>query len=537
MESVCACCLELKSAKSCTSISKIPEEKVYKYCIESDLTRNKNGNFYVCNTCKLSIMKDVEPRRSQKEILGLLEFPQAFMEELEQCCTRSLKEINDPEKKYLKLNRVEDYLLKPVIPFIRIGHLPRGRYFQLKGDLIMVSADVEETMNQILPRSQNLLPIAFKRKIEYHGHFMAEFIDRRKVQSYFKWFQQHNHLFKDFSLDEDLIEKFEQEAQEEVEEIDLRKNNLMTDHDTIKNKPVNIQDELYDSDEEVEIKDVLLEKEIVVNDNSSVITNKYIEDIHSNTVANKFSDMIISLEKLLSDEIEENLNPDPEDEMYVEDEIYLSDEDEDDDDEELLGSLPFEEVVNFKIMKKIKSESCSDAYWLKTNSNLKKLCKCGVIRKISSLMQAKYDLEKLKVEDSKAIAFKNELLKEFSACVEIGRRHLSGMEKNCHHKINSLSDDVENIIKNNEKNPVRTMEFVSSACKKIKENTDKLCVAPAEKGKWINWQSDIFLEEKLFPSHFPYGLGGYLSSNMLKKSNMGYSNYIKSRLLSANPKF
>ena len=232
MDSVCACCIELKSTKSCTSISKIPEEKVYKYCIESDLTRNKNGNFYVCNTCKLSIMKDVEPRRSQKEILGLLEFPEEFMEELEQCCTRSLKEINDPEKKYLKLNRVEDYLLKPVIPFIRIGHLPRGRYFQLKGDLIMVSADVEETMNKILPRSQNLLPVAFKRKIEYHGHFMAEFIDRRKVQSYFKWFQQHNHLFKEFSLDEDLIDKFEQEAQEEVEEIDVRKNNLMTDHDT-----------------------------------------------------------------------------------------------------------------------------------------------------------------------------------------------------------------------------------------------------------------------------------------------------------------
>ena len=96
-------------------------------------------------------MKDVEPRRSQKEILGLLEFPVELMDELEQCCTRSLKEINDPEKKYLKLNRVEDYLLKPVIPFIRIGHLPRGRYFQLKGDLIMVSADVEETMNKILP--------------------------------------------------------------------------------------------------------------------------------------------------------------------------------------------------------------------------------------------------------------------------------------------------------------------------------------------------------------------------------------------------
>ena len=188
MDLVCASCLELKSVKSCTSMSKIPEEKVLKYCIESDLTRNKNGHFYICTTCKLSIMKDVEPRRSQKEILGLLEFPVELMDELEQCCTRSLKEINDPQKKYLKLNRVEDYLLKPVIPFIRIGHLPRGRYFQLKGDLIMVSANVEETMNQILPRPQNLLPVAFKRKIEYHGHFMAEFIDRRKVQTYFKRF-------------------------------------------------------------------------------------------------------------------------------------------------------------------------------------------------------------------------------------------------------------------------------------------------------------------------------------------------------------
>ena len=60
---------------------------------------------------------------------------------------QSEKLRDDPEKKYLQLNRLEDYLLKPVIPFIRIGHLPRGRYFQLKGDLIMVSADVVSSEN------------------------------------------------------------------------------------------------------------------------------------------------------------------------------------------------------------------------------------------------------------------------------------------------------------------------------------------------------------------------------------------------------
>ena len=49
---------------------------------------------------------------------------------------------------------------------------------------------------------------------------------------------------------------------------------------------------------------------------------------------------------------------------------------------------------------------------------------------------------------------RNDLLEEFSACVETGRRHLSEMEKNCHHKINILSDDIENIILNNEKEGV-----------------------------------------------------------------------------------
>merc|ERR1712208_232099 len=86
-------------------------------------------------------------------------------------------------------------------------------------------------------------------------------------------------------------------------------------------------------------------------------------------------------------------------------------------------------------------------------------------------------------------------------------------------------------------NPKRTLDFVEKQTKKIKENAAKLSLAPGEHGKWINWQSDIFLEEKLFPRLFPYGIGVFLSSPLLKKSNMGYSNYIKNRLLSADPKF
>ena len=149
-------------------------------------------------------------------------------------------------------------------------------------------------------------------------------------------------------------------------------------------------------------------------------------------------------------------------------------------------------------------------------------------------MESKFRLEKIKVENVNSIAFKNELLKDFSNCIENGRKYLKSIVKNCHHTMNELSDDIENVIKNNEKNPHKTFELVSNQTKKIKENAKKLSLAPAEEGKWINWQSDLFLEEKMFPRLFPYGIGGFLSSNMLKRNNMGYSNYIKSRLLSAD---
>ena len=73
--------------------------------------------------------------------------------------------------------------------------------------------------------------------------------------------------------------------------------------------------------------------------------------------------------------------------------------------------------------------------------------------------------------------------------------------------------------------------------KKIKENVKKVIVAPGGGGKWKNWQSDLYLEEKLFPALFPYGIGGFLSSNMLRQDNMGFANYVKNRLLSADAKF
>ena len=120
MDLICSSCVEWKSVTSCAPIDKISTDKAMKYLIESDLTRNIDGNYYVCSTCKSSIDNDKEPRRAQKEILGFLNFPIELKELLEvQCTPRNKYDRHHPNKPYIELNRLEDYLLKPVIPFIR----------------------------------------------------------------------------------------------------------------------------------------------------------------------------------------------------------------------------------------------------------------------------------------------------------------------------------------------------------------------------------------------------------------------------------
>ena len=93
-----------------------------------------------------------------------------------------------------------------MIPFIRIAHCPRGSYFKVLGDLILISADVPSSMEKILPLEQSLVPVSFKRKLEYSGSYIEEYIEKKKVEFYFLWYKRHNHLYKDFKFDIYLME-------------------------------------------------------------------------------------------------------------------------------------------------------------------------------------------------------------------------------------------------------------------------------------------------------------------------------------------
>jgi hypothetical protein len=170
----------------------------------------------------------------------------------------------------------------------------------------------------------------------------------------------------------------------------------------------------------------------------------------------------------------------------------------------------------------MKKETNHAIYLLKTN--IANICKCEIERKISFILNKKFQLEKIKVEHEQLTSIKHQLSKEFSDCIENSRSLFGSALKNCHHEYNTLSSDIANFVEKNEKQTLKT-----------KGNAEKVFVAPSEEGKWVNWYSDLFLEEKLFPKLFSYGIGGYLSSNMLKKSDMGYANYIKNSLGMMHP--
>ena len=86
-------------------------------------------------------------------------------------------------------------------------------------------------MTKILPNEQNIIPVSLKRKLAYKGFYIEEWVDRQKVEIYFKWFKANNPHFKDLQLNTDLIPEFEQNIIADIEEYE-------------KEPDVSIQDEI-----------------------------------------------------------------------------------------------------------------------------------------------------------------------------------------------------------------------------------------------------------------------------------------------------
>merc|ERR1711962_519912 len=158
-------------------------------------TLSIDGKHYVCKYCKKIIKKNKIPPCNEKIKKFIIDkLPEEFLTEK------------------MSLSKLESHLLKLIIPFIRIAYIPGYGQYKVKGPMITVEADVTNTLNEkILPRQQELIPVALKRKLSYKGTVMEEMVSKNKVQAYFDYFKQYNPLFVDESLDMQRIDNWIEE--------------------------------------------------------------------------------------------------------------------------------------------------------------------------------------------------------------------------------------------------------------------------------------------------------------------------------------
>ena len=345
-------------------------------------------------------------------------------------------------------------------------------------------------------------------------------------------------------MDEKLVTDYENKAMESIKQKDSmdKRSRSGIDKIVIDNVGQEHFDHLGHDEENEEF--VTLEQEHISSQHSSIITDKYQEDMDAPTVANKIANMIIDLECKTNEETEDQqCNPDPDEIFYSDDEVFQSDDEVDSDTEDESSDtendfestqLSYEELLQWNKLNKLQKnirKLMSNCEQMWTN-----YCRCSLGREIGFGLENTFELENMILNNSMLESLKSKLSIDLKKCISKAREYILKMDM-CTHSANDLNSIFKTVITENKENPSKTLEYVKKQTKLIKQNASKIFVAPGEGGDWKSWQSDLFLEEKLFPALFPYGIGGYMSSNMLRECDMGFANYVKNRLLSADEKF
>ena len=305
---ICICCAEFKSRYACTGIQVLSDSQQKKYLIRNDKRLvSKDGKLYICKPCRSQIDANKLPKKSEKKNLKFSEIPSFLRRNLKKVTDyvkvlekRKLSTTNEENiNQVLELNKLEAHLLKLVIPFVRIAHCQRGSYLKVKGNLILISANITHSLSKILPKEQNILPVCFKRKMEYKGNFLEEMIDKNKVDLYFKFFKNYNPLYKDILMEEERIDKFQTECQQVVERFeDAEVETVKLEPDDGDSHSDTDTETSYDNCENFEGFNIPEEEEetYFFRDQSTVFCNKYEEDISVPSVANRLANIIVDVE-------------------------------------------------------------------------------------------------------------------------------------------------------------------------------------------------------------------------------------------------
>lgn len=316
MDYLCISCLRLHNRSNVTKYKQ--NEETDKKVLLLRKTQNTDGNYYKCKTCQPALRKG---------------FPN-----LNYTKTRDLSHISSVPDELPILNLMEQYLLKLTIPFIRVAHVPRSPNLKLVGGSVCIQANISHTVEKLQITSENIIPVSFKRKVEYRGHYLEQVIDKGKVFQWLTFLKQNNPLYKDIKLnlndintdiqsmsntiiselvifDDNRVAKACEDLEDQIADQKIAEEKIITDSV--------LQNDLSDSEEDETdlgvgaILEVLDEVDIIENDTFLYHVNELC--LEEKTITNGIAKMIDDQEKSnykITENVKDEFAPEFEDFLF-----------------------------------------------------------------------------------------------------------------------------------------------------------------------------------------------------------------------------
>ncbi len=107
------------------------------------------------------------------------------------------------------LNAMELRLVSLCVPFMNIVALPTGKQHSIHGPAVDVPSRLDSicTMLPRLPSQSELVPLKFKRKLSYNGHYMYDYITPENMMNALMWLKANNPLYADVVINDDWTDQ------------------------------------------------------------------------------------------------------------------------------------------------------------------------------------------------------------------------------------------------------------------------------------------------------------------------------------------
>ena len=144
-----------------------------------------DGKQWVCKTCDSALTRGNMPLQAKANGLQLQPIP--------------------PELS--SLNALELRLISLRIPFMKMVALPSGKQCCIHGPAVNVPSKLDTicTLLPRLPSQTELIPLKLKRKLQYKGHYMYNYVRPDKVMNALIWLKANNPLYANISINNDWI--------------------------------------------------------------------------------------------------------------------------------------------------------------------------------------------------------------------------------------------------------------------------------------------------------------------------------------------